>query len=187
MEIVKEYWYVFAIAIVGLLILSRQNSGAQLQQIGGASGDTLALAQVAAAERDADETRRFDAMQNLLNYDLSLRQLKSNDALARIGLGQQLDLARISADAQARAMTNQFQLASLQAQIAQSQFDAQYRLQQYQMQTAANTQRRNDWLGAISTGIQTVVPFIFGNSTSGGNMNIPSTPPIFGGGFGFNF
>lgn len=174
MELLQKYWYLAIIAFIGLFLLARQqqSSGMSIQQIGGSNGETLALAQLASAEREADEQRRFGLIGTLLSYDIS-----------KIQLGQNIDLAKISADAQVKAAQSQYQLAALQAQNQQYQINQQAQLQNQALMNAYNAQRRNDWIGAISTGIQTIIPSIFGDSTSGGfgGFNFPSTPPIFGG------
>lgn len=190
MEILQKYWYVALGALVLLFVLARrQSGGVSVQQIGGNTEAALAMAQLSSAERDADEQRKYGLIGSLLNYDLSKRQLLSSDSLQRIQLGQQIDLAQISADAQTRALQNQFALQSLAAQTQLQQYQQQAQLQQYALQTAYNSQRRNDWLGAITTGLQTLSPYIFSQSTSGG-FNFPRTPsfnPNIGGGFSLGF
>lgn len=185
MEYAKKYWYVIAIAVVALIFLSRRQSGATLTQVSGGT-DVAGLAQISASERDADENRKYGLIGTLLNYDLSTRQLKSNDSLARISLNQQLDLARISAEAQSSALTNQFQLASLQAQMAQQSQQAQLQAQQDYLRQQYGAQQRSDWIGAILGGLNTISPYVFSQQSSGG-FNFPSTPPFNGGGFNFDF
>jgi hypothetical protein len=179
MEYLQKHWYIAIGALVVLFLLARRNSGGLTQISGGSSETALALAQITSAEREKDEERKFGLISNVLNYDLSRRGLQSQDELARIGLGQQLDLARIQADSQRQALSSQFSLAQMAYMFQQQQAQQQFDLQRYAYNQAYNTQRRNDWLGAISTGIQTIAPYLFGQTTSGGNINLPRTPPIF--------
>lgn len=177
MDFLKEHWYLALGALVIVFLLAKRGGGGITQVSGGT--DVAQLAAISSAERDADENRKYGLASSILNYDLSVRSLASQDSLARIGLGQQLDLAHIYADSQVRAAASQYQLAQLASNTQLSQYSQQAALQQYALQTAANTQRRNDWLGAISTGLQTILPVLFGNtSSSGGN----SGGGIFGNG-----
>ncbi len=174
MELVQKYWYLVIAALVLLFFLARRGGGgATVQQIGGADSNTLALASMASAEREADENRKFGLISTLLNYQLSDKNLD-----------QQIDLAKIATKAQTEALQNQFMLAQLTAQTQANQYSQQYGLQQYALQQQASNQRRNDWLGAITTGFQTVAPWFFGNSTTRGNINLPNigTPSTFPGG-----
>lgn len=180
MEILQKYWYVVVAVIAVVFLLMRNNSGGrQLTQIGGASADTVALAQIAASEREADENRRYGLASSLMQFDLSNKSLISQDALARISLSQNIDLAKISAQAQTQALNNQFAMAQLQYQGQMYQTQQQYSLQSQAYNNAYNMQRRNDWISAITGGLQTLSPYLFGSQTSGsGGLNIPS---IFGG------
>lgn len=178
MELVQKYWYLVIAALVLLFFLARRGGGGMsVQQIGGADANTLALAQLTSAEREADENRRFGLIGAILNYQLSNKNLD-----------QQIDLAKIAGQAQTEALKNQYLLASLQSQTQAQVASQQFALQNSAIQRAYNNQRRSDWLGAISTGVQTFLPALFGNMTSGTNIfgsgNFPSTPPIFGSGGG---
>lgn len=181
MEYLQKHWYIVLGALVLLFLFARRSSSS-MTQIGGGV-DVAQLAQISAAERDADENRRYSAVQNFLNYDLALRSLNSQDALSRIGLSQQIDLAQISANAQAQAMANQLAIQSLNSQTALQQYQMQANLQNSQFQNAYNAQTRNDWISAIMAGTQTFLPYLFGNVTNGGGgMNTNSNNvPLFGG------
>jgi len=189
MEILREYWYVVLGLIVLLYFMSRSTAGGSLTQTR-AGTDTVALAQIASAEREADEARRFGVAGSLLQYDLGLRglglereQSQAATELQRLNISQQIDLARISASTQNAAAASALQLAQLQANANNYANQLQYQLAQYQATRAYNAQRRNDWLGAITTGIQTILPAIFGSSTSGGGFHLPQigggTAPTF--------
>lgn len=184
MDFIKENWIiVLGGLLVVLFLFSKRNNGqGSITQIGGSGSDTAALASIASNERESDENRKFGFISKLLDYDLSLKNLNFQNALENRNLDQRLDLARISADANARAADNEFRLAQLSYNTQLQMANQQNALQQYYYQKAFGQQRRNDWLGAISGGLQSILPMIFGNSTSGGSMNFPRTPPIFNGG-----
>lgn len=170
MEYVQKYWYLVVGALILLFFVSRR-SGGQVTQIGGNDATTLALAQMASAERGADLDRQFGFASTFLNYDIASRQTD-----------QQLDLAKIQADANAAALASQNQLAQLAYSMQNQQYNNQLSSQQYAIQQQASAQRRNDYLGIIGTGIQSILPAIFGNSVSGGGWS----DWTIGGGFGGN-
>jgi hypothetical protein len=188
MEILREYWYVGLGALVLLYIVaSRSSSGGSVTQIRQGT-DTVALAQIASAEREADEARKFGVATGLLQYDLSLRglglereQARANVELNRLSISNQVEIARIGAESNNIAAQNAYQLAQLQANSTQYTNQLQYQMAQYNAERAYNAQRRNDWLGAITSGVQTILPMIFGNSTSGGQMSIPRSGGMGGG------
>lgn len=165
MEYVKKYWYLVIGALVLLFFVSRR-SGATMQQVGGSDSTTLALAQMASAERGADLDRQYGLANSLLGYDLSLRQVN-----------QTIPLANIQAQANALAMANQNELARLSYALQYNQTQQQAGIQQQAINQTASAQRRNDYLSIIGSGIQAVLPHLFGNSVTNGGFG---TPPIFG-------
>lgn len=172
MEILQKYWYIGLAVLVLLYFAAKNNSSGTLAQTRQGTDD-VALAQIASSERENDESRKFGAAQSLLQYDLSLRglsfnrdELQANTDLARISLGQQLDLARISADSQATAQNSAYQLAMLQANSNNYANQLQYQLSQYQIQRQGSQQTQANWIAAISSGLQTILPNIFGQSTN---------------------
>lgn len=185
MEFVKDKWYLILAAVFVIALLYRK-SGSGVTEIG-AGSDFNALASIASNERENDENRRVGLISSLLGYDLSLRQLTAETALANRNLDQQIDLAKISANAQTASFENQMRLAQMGYNAQLQQSNAANALQRYYMEQQFGRQNRNDWLAAISGGLQTILPMIFGNQTSGGSVNPPQTPPIFGGGWSFGW
>lgn len=178
MEILQKYWYVALGAVILLFVFSRR-SGGDLQQLT-AGTDTVALAQIAAAERESDENRRFGLANALLGYDLTSVQTGINAELARLQLGQNLDLARIAAEAQSNAAASAYQLAILENNTRRYESDLEFRLAQYAQQRNFNANRRNDWLSALQTGLQTFSPYLMGQASGGFNLpRVWGTPSTF--------
>jgi hypothetical protein len=174
MEYVQKYWYIVAAALVILFFMSKRNGGA-VTQIGGNDSTTLALAQMASAERNADMERQFGLASTFLNYDIALRNTN-----------QQLQLAKIQADSNAQVLASQNQLQTLSAWMQNQQSQAAINAQQYAIDRQANAQRRNDYLGLLGTGIQAILPNLFGNTVSGGGFGVDNDWRnwTIGGGFG---
>jgi hypothetical protein len=176
MEYVQKYWYLVLGALVLLFFMSRR-SGGGIQQVGGSDATTLQIMAMNAAERAQDADRQFGLAGALLNFDLAGRQLDQN-----------LDLARIQAEAQAAALYSQDQLARLSFAMQNNQFSQQAQMQMNAINQQASAQRRGDYLSIIGQGIQSILPMIFGNSVGGlfggGGGSLPSggygTPSIFG-------
>lgn len=177
MEILQKYWWLGLGLIVLVYFASKSNSSGSLTQTRQGTDD-VALAQIASSERENDEARKFGAAQSLLQYDLSIRglgfnrdELQANTDLSKIALGQQLDLARISAETQATAQNSAYQLAALQASSNNYANQLQYQLSQYQVQRQGSQQTQQNWLAAISSGLQTFAPYLFGQATNNAGRN----------------
>lgn len=184
MDFLKEYWYIgLGVLVLVYFAATRGNNGGSVTQIRQGTDD-IALAQLASVEREADEARRYGVANSLLQYDLQLRgmglereQAQTNAELSRLNIANQVEIARVTAEGAAHsqelAAQSAYQLAQLQANSNNYANQLQYQQQQYVANRAYNSQQRNDWLGAITSGVQTILPLIFGNQTSGGSMNIP--------------
>jgi hypothetical protein len=151
MEIVKKYWYIALGGILLLYFVSKQNSGPPiLQQVGGSDSTTLALAQMASSERASDLDRQYGFASAFLNYDLQNKQV-----------AQIIPLAKMQYDAQLQALSSQERLSQLSFVLQQNQLQQQAQLQNRAMQIQAGNQRREDWIGAITSGLQ-MFPDILG-------------------------
>lgn len=143
MEILQKYWYVALGALVLLIFLGkRQSQTPTLQQVGGVDQNTLTLAEIAADSQNKQLDRQYGFASAFLNYNLQSRQVD-----------QVLPLANIQANAQAQALASQNQLAILSANLQDKQIQAQSDLQNRALSIQAGNQRRQDWLGLISSGL----------------------------------
>lgn len=143
MEILQKYWYVALGALVLLIFLGkRQSQTPTLQQVGGVDQNTLTLAEIAADSQNKQLDRQYGFASAFLNYNLQSRQVD-----------QVIPLANIQANAQAQALASQNQLAILSANLQDKQIQAQSDLQNRALSIQAGNQRRQDWLGLISSGL----------------------------------
>lgn len=120
----------------------RQSQTPTLQQVGGVDQNTLTLAEIAADSQNKQLDRQYGFASAFLNYNLQSRQVD-----------QVLPLANIQANAQAQALASQNQLAILSANLQDKQIQAQSDLQNRALSIQAGNQRRQDWLGLISSGL----------------------------------
>lgn len=175
MDFVKSYWWVFAGLLVVLLIFGRSKQpggGVTVTQIG---NDGTGLAQINAEAQAADQANRFGLISSLLQYDLSNRELASNERLSFEGLHSNERVARIQADAQAEQLRQQSLLDqygyNTQAELARLQLQAQ--------QAALRSNNQGQWLGLLNTGLQNLLPLFLGRNNNGGSGGF-GTPSIFG-------
>ena len=166
MEIIKQYWWVIAIAAVLLLLMrGRGGAGPSVTQIGGGI-DPLSAAQLELSGDMAEDQNRIGLIGSLLNFDLARTQLATDRELTILGIQSSERTAQLAAQNQSSLLAQQLSFQQMQAQLQAS-------MQTQALDAQAASQRRSGILGAIMSGIN-ILPSIFGANRSGGG----------GGGFG---
>lgn len=167
MEFVQKYWWIL-LGLVAVLFLTRGKSagGPTVSQIG---GDGSQWAQLNVQADQADQSARFGLIGSLLNWDLAGRQLQSNEALSFAGLASGERIAAVNAQAAAAAAASQATLSQYgydtQAQLARLQYQAQLAA----MRRQSSSQTQSNWFGLLNTGLQSILPLVFGGGNNSGN------------------
>lgn len=181
MEILKQYWWVIAGALVLLFLASKGSNpggGVTVTQIGGT--DQAALASIDAQAAISDQQNRYGLIARLLDYVQTGKQLEVTEQLAIANLASNERIAQTNAAANAQSAAYAYQLqsaqssASLQAQLAA-------------IRAAQSSANSNMWGNLLTTGLQSFMPLLgnwFGgnsNSNNGGNSGSSSNNNPFGG------
>jgi len=176
MEIIEKYWYIALGLLIVVFVFAKNKGQGNVTQIS-TGVDPVALAQIATSERESDENRKFGLAETILNYNLNNRQQQIDAELARAELGQRLDLAKITSDANALAL--RYSMDSENARLAAQRYaiDSEASFNRFAIDRTNSANSRAQWAQAITSNIPTILGAIFGNQQGSGTWQTPPTFP----------
>jgi hypothetical protein len=170
MELVKQYWWIIALAILALFMFKKGGAGS------GPGYNVTQLSTGAGAAVDQTQQTAASLVQTLLGYDLQVQQTAAQQQLAEDQLAAQ------TAAANSQANQSSY-LAQLQYQAQMAQYQSQANLQAQALSAARRAQSESNWFNLIQGIGGQLVPIFAGQGTFGGSGGF-QIPGGIGGGYG---
>jgi hypothetical protein len=185
MELVKQYWWLIAGALVLFLLVGRKGSGAaapySITQVGGSGDPTGQQAQQTQAA--------VGLIGSLIQYDLTQKQTVAQTDFANAQLASQERIAKLQSDTSAEiaknASSNQNYAAQMSYNQAMAQIQAQIQAQQMAVKAAQSQASQNNWFNLFGGLAKDLIPIFAGGFGGGGslpNLGSIGSGGIFGGG-----